>query len=114
MAISELLAVEKQRYQKQNLKQRAKFEKQNIWGLILSHETVGRAVTRSPSERGDKESNLGAVKSDTVVSTARQPCDISLEGVVLPGRNGAKTGPQTRYTFWLNTASVTKDSIWKI
>ena len=37
-------------------------------------------------------SNLGPVKSDPVLPTARHRCDIS-KGAVLPGRNDAEMGP---------------------
>ena len=38
-------------------------------------------------------SNLGPVKSDTVLPTARHCCDISSKGAVLPGHNDAEMGP---------------------
>ena len=38
-------------------------------------------------------SNLGPVKSDAVLPTARQRCNISSKGAVLPGRNDAEMGP---------------------
>ena len=54
---------------------------------------VGRAVTRSSLEREVWGSNLGPVKSDTVLPTARHRCDISSNEAVLPGRNDAEMGP---------------------
>ena len=42
---------------------------------------------------GDMRSNIGPVKTDTMLPTARYRCDISLKGFVLPGRNDAKTCP---------------------
>ena len=54
--------------------------------LILLHSLkrpVGRAVTRSFLERGT-ELDLGPVKSNTVLPTNCQHCDISLKGDVLP------------------------------
>ena len=54
---------------------------------------VGRAVTRSSLEREVWGSNLGPVKSDTKLPTARHRCDISSNGAVLPGRNDAEMGP---------------------
>ena len=54
---------------------------------------VGRAVTRSSLKREVWGSNLGPVKSDTVLPTARHRCDISWNGAVLPGRNDAEMGP---------------------
>ena len=54
---------------------------------------VGRAVTHSSLEREVWGSNLGPVKSDKVLPTARYRCDISFKGAVLPGRNDAEIGP---------------------
>ena len=54
---------------------------------------VGRAVTRSSLESEVRGSNLGPVKSDTVLPTARHRYDISSKGAVLPGRNDAGMGP---------------------
>ena len=53
----------------------------------------GRAVMRSFLEREVWGSNLGPVKLDTVLPTARHRCDISSKGAVLPGRNDAEMGP---------------------
>ena len=54
---------------------------------------VGRAVTRSCLKRDVRGSNLGPVKSDTVLlPTARHRCDISSKEAVLPGRNDAEMG----------------------
>ena len=44
-------------------------------------------------EREIRGSNLGPVKSDTVLPTARHRCDISSKEVVLPGRNDVEMGP---------------------
>ena len=60
---------------------------------------VGRAVTRSSLERKVRGSNLESVKSDVLSPTARHRCNISSIGAVLPGRNDAEMGPQTRYTL---------------
>ena len=54
---------------------------------------VGRTVTRSSLEREVWGSNLGPVKSDAVLPTARHRCDISSQGAVLPVHNGAELGP---------------------
>ena len=54
---------------------------------------VGRAVTRSSLEREVKGSDLGPVKSDTVLPTARHRCDISSKGAVSLGRNDADMVP---------------------
>ena len=43
-----------------------------------------------PEVRG---SNLGPVKSDTVLPTARHRCDISSKDAVLPGDNDTEMGP---------------------
>ena len=61
--------------------------------LSIKYRPVGRAVTRSSLEREVWGSNLGPVKSDTVLPTARHRCDISSNGAVLPGRNDAEMGP---------------------
>ena len=45
------------------------------------------------------------VKSDTVLPTACHRCITSSKGAVLPGRNDAEMGSQTRYTLRRNTAS---------
>ena len=50
-------------------------------------------LTRSSLEREVGGSNLGPVKSNTVLPTARHRCDISSKGAVLPGRNDAEMGP---------------------
>ena len=50
---------------------------------------------RSSLERDFRGSNLGPVKSDTVLPTARHRCDISSKEAVLPGRNDAEMGPAT-------------------
>ena len=42
---------------------------------------------------GDMRSNIGPVKTDTMLPTARHRCDISSKGFVLPGRIDAKTDP---------------------
>ena len=54
------------------------------------------------------------VKSDTVLPTACHRCNASSKGVVLPGRNDAEMGPQTRYTLRRNTARIIKDLIKRI
>ena len=59
----------------------------------MIHRPVGLAVTRSFLEREVLGSNLGPVKSNTVLSTARHRCDSSSEGAVLPWRNDAEMGP---------------------
>ena len=57
------------------------------------HRPVGRAVTRSALEREVWGLNIGPVKSNTVLPTARHRCGISSKGAVLPGCNDAEIGP---------------------
>ena len=68
---------------------------------------VGRAVTRSSLVREVRGSNLGPLKSDTVLSTIRHRCDISLKEAVLPGGNDAEMVPAN----WCITAGIIKDLI---
>ena len=49
-----------------------------------------------------------AVKSDTVLPTARHRCDISSKDAVLPEGNDTEMGLQTRYMLRRNTASTMK------
>ena len=74
---------------------------------VFFYQPVGRALTRSSLdyidfvtrssistlERKVCGSSLGPVKSDAVLPTACQRCDISSKGAVLPGRNDAEMGP---------------------
>ena len=74
----------------------------------MTIKTSWSSATRSSLEQEVGVSNIGRVKSDTVLSTARHRCDISL----LPA--GAMTQrwvPQTRYTLRRNTANIPKDLI---
>ena len=57
------------------------------------YRPVGQAVTCSTLEREFWDSNLGPVKSDTELPTARHRCYISSKGAVLPGRNDAEIDP---------------------
>ena len=61
--------------------------------ILRFHRPVGQAVARSSLEREVQVSNLGPVKLNAVLPTARHPCDISSKRVVLPGRNDADMGP---------------------
>ena len=61
------------------------------------YRPVGRAVTRSSLEREVRGSNLGLVKSNTVLPT---------------GAMTRRWAPQTGYTLRRNTASIMKDLIW--
>ena len=58
---------------------------------VISIE-VGRAVTRLFLDREVWCSNLGLVKSDSVLPMARHRYDISLDEDVLPWRNHAEIG----------------------
>ena len=57
-------------------------------------------VTRSSLEREVWGSNLGPVKSNTVLPTARHRSDISSKGAVLLGRNDAEMGPANSLHAW--------------
>ena len=67
--------------------------KRDLREMIGNYRPVGRAVTRSSLEREVRGSNLGPVKSDTVLPTARHRCSISSKEAVLPGRNDTEMGP---------------------
>ena len=54
---------------------------------------VGQTVTRPSLEREVWSLNLGPVKANTVLPTARHRCDISSKETVLPARNDAEMGP---------------------
>ena len=71
---------------------------------------VSRAVTRSSLEREVWGSNLGPVKSDTGLPTARHRCDISPKRAVLPGRNDVEIGPSKLVTCF----GVLQRAWWKI
>ena len=60
--------------------------------LFPEHRPVGRAITRSSLEREVWGSNLGPVKLDTVLPTARHRCDIFSKRAVLSGCNDAEMG----------------------
>ena len=75
--------------------------------------SVDQAVTRSPREREILGSNLGPVKSNTMLPTTRHRCDIFSKEVVLPtGATTRKWALQTRYTLRHNTASMMKDLVF--
>ena len=57
-------------------------------------------MTRSSLEREARGSNLGLVKSDIVLQTARHRCDISWKGAALPGRKDAEMGPSQLVTHF--------------
>ena len=88
-----------------------------LWRVVELNWPVGWAVTRSSLEREVWSSNLGPVKSDTVLPTERRRCNISSNGAVFRMELcclGAMTlwwAPQTRYSLWPNTASMRKDLI---
>ena len=54
---------------------------------------IGRALTRLSLEWKVRGSISGPVKSDTVLLTPRQRCDISSKEAVLSGCNDADIGP---------------------
>ena len=54
---------------------------------------VGRTATRLSLEREVRGWNLGPVKLNLELPTARHRCDISSEGAVLPGRNDVEMSP---------------------
>ena len=66
--------------------------KQYVIRTVLKNKTktAGRALTRSYLEREVRSSNLGLVKSNTVLPTARHRCGISSKGAVLPECNDAE------------------------
>ena len=68
----------------------------------------GRALTNSSLEREVRGSNLGPVKSDAVLPTARYHCEISSKGAVLPRCNDVEMGPANSLHA---SASVMKDLI---
>ena len=72
---------------------------------------IGRAVTHSSLDREVWGSNLGPVKLDTVLPTARHRCDISLKEAVLPGLNNAEMGPANSLHALCITASIRKDLV---
>ena len=62
--------------------------------FFLPDRPFGRAVALSSLEWEVRSSNLGPVKSDTVLLiTACHRCDISSKGAVLPGGNDAQMDP---------------------
>ena len=66
--------------------------------VIWFQYQIGRAVTRSSLEQKVCGSNLKPIKSDTVLSTARNHCDISSKGVALSTGAMRKNGPRTHVT----------------
>ena len=73
--------------------------------------TIYRAVTLKSLEREVWGSNLGPVKLDIVLLTARHCHSNSSKETVLPGRKEGEMGSQTRYTLQSNTARIIKDLI---
>ena len=63
--------------------------------VIANHQyrAVGRAITCSSLKRVVWGSNLGPVKSDVELPTARHRCNISSKETVLPGGHGADMSP---------------------
>ena len=61
--------------------------------LNFVNRPFGQTVTRSSLEQEVWGSNLGLVKSDTLLPMARHRCDNSSKEAGLPGRNDAEMGP---------------------
>ena len=86
---------------------------QDFWLEVGGRQTdqpVGRVVTRLSLEWEVWSSNLGPAKSNTVLSTTRHQCNISVKEAVLPGCNDAKMGSakslhalasSSRKIFWI-------------
>ena len=76
---------------------------------------VGPAVTRSSLERQVRGSNLGPVKSGTVLPTVRHRSDISSKGAELPGRIDPKVGPANSLhaSAYYSEYNERFDSIWQ-
>ena len=64
-------------------------------GMKLNDWPVGRAVMHLSSEQEVLGSNLGPVKSGTVLPATCHCCDISSKGAVLLGRYDAEMGPSS-------------------
>ena len=62
------------------------------WNRKPAHLPVGRAVTRSSLEREVWGLNLGPVKSNSVLPTATNRCDISSKGTQWPRHNDIGVG----------------------
>ena len=81
---------------------------------LWKKQTVGRELTLSSLEQEVWGSNLGLVKSDTVLPTARHCYDISWKGAaLLAGERMRRCAPLTRYTLRRNATSIIEDLIWK-
>ena len=99
-----------QQFETIDLHVRIKFWCNWLRDFCFRHRPVGRAVMRSSLEREVRGSNLGPVKSDTVLPTARHRCNISSKGAVLPGRNDAEMGPANS----LHASAYYSEYKWKI
>ena len=79
----------------------------NIWAKL-----VGGAVMLI-SGAGDVSSNIGPVKSDTVLPMACHRCNISSKGrrCIARRRNDMEMGPENSLHASHNTASIMKDLI---
>ena len=74
------------------------------------NQPVGQVVMHSFVEQRGQGSNLGLLKSNTVLPTARHRCNISLKEAVLPtGAITRRWAPQTRFKHRHDTASIIKD-----
>ena len=77
--------------------------------MKLNDRLVGRAVTRSSTER--EVGQISGQSSQTVLPTARYCGNIFSKGAMLLGRNDAEMGPQTHYMLQRNTTSMNKNLI---
>ena len=60
----------------------------------------------------DLGSNLGPVKLDTELPTARHGCYVSSKEAVLPGAMTRRWAPLIRYTLRRSTVNIIKDESW--
>ena len=69
------------------------FTFQKIKYQKITNCLVSRSVAHSSLDREVQGSNIGPVKSNTVLPTAHHRCHISLKEAVVPGPNDAEIGP---------------------
>ena len=79
--------------------------------MKLNDWPVDRAVTCLSLQQKVLGLNLGPVKSDTVLPTAQNRCNISLKGAVLHGGNDWRWALQTRYKLQHSIKGIMKDLI---
>ena len=83
------------------------FEKHFDFSLCFTARRSS-GLTRSSLERVVRGSNLGPVKSDTMLQRLLTERDISSIEAVLPGRNDAEMGPANSLHASANIASIMK------